>query len=65
VNDDQFARQHLRYVAAWAISDLDDARRRGRLKRALVCWWAHRARRLGPGTYRSVSCWACVAGRRP
>lgn len=40
--EDVFQQQHLRFVAAWAVSDLEQIHRRGWLKRILVCWWAHR-----------------------
>lgn len=41
--EDIFQHRHLRFVAAWAVNDLEQIYRRGWLKRALVCWWAHRA----------------------
>ncbi len=34
--DDVFQQQHLRFVAAWAVCDLEQIHRRGWLKRLLV-----------------------------
>lgn len=30
------------------------------LKRLTVCWWKHRTRAVGPGTYVTAGCRACT-----
>lgn len=64
--DTVFARQHQKFRRAWRQAERDERRRRaGWWKRWTVCWWKHRTRRAGPGTYVSTSCWACTRPGQP
>lgn len=62
--DEAFTRRYETFQAAWKTADDTDRQRRRRpwrwLKRATVCWWRHRIRKVGDGAYLSHQCWACT-----
>lgn len=67
--DVEFADQYGRFEQAWEDGAGTVEHTRSRwwriplarwVKQVLVCWWAHRTRRVGDGTYLSTGCWACT-----
>lgn len=64
--DLDFDQRYLLFQQAWRDAERDDRDRRRRrwrwVKRVTVCWWRHRTRKVGDGTYLSTSCRACSGG---